>query len=154
MNRIINFFNNVIFRKIVMIFVVGLISRSVVNLVFDINVFKDYTNYISLVYYVFMACCSEVVYELSTISFNVFNIFNIKLVRNAIKMFFEDSFMVGNKMISGTLFDGFKTNLNDSGKDSFVYNQGLSFLTDQKMCLTSILNIYMISSYIVKIKLK
>jgi hypothetical protein len=95
MSRIKIILNNVTFRRILVIFLVGLVSRSVVNYVYDINVFKDYTSGISLIYYGFMAGFSGFVYELPKICFNVFD---LKLVRCAIKMFCEGNFMVGNKM--------------------------------------------------------
>src|SRR5438552_13928911 len=86
--------NSVIFRKILVIFVMGLVSRFVVNGVFDdVNVLKEYTSYILLVYYSIMAC-----FELSIISFNVLD---IKLVKDAIKMFCEGGFLNKDKMLSG-----------------------------------------------------
>jgi hypothetical protein len=56
---------SVTFRRILVIFVVGLMSRTVVNHTFDVNVFKDYSTTISLVYYGFMACFSVIVSEMA-----------------------------------------------------------------------------------------
>ena len=44
-------FNNTMLHKILVIFIVGLVSRAIVNYICDINVFKDYANVISLTYY-------------------------------------------------------------------------------------------------------
>jgi hypothetical protein len=43
MERISLIFSSVTFKGILVIFLVGLITISIVNLVFYINVFKDYT---------------------------------------------------------------------------------------------------------------
>lgn len=123
MNRIYRFLNSVLFRRILIIFIVGLVSRGVVNYVFEINVFKDYTNMISLVYYGCMACFSGYITELPKISFNVFD---IKLIGNAIKTF-SDSSLFGVKIYSG---DGmFTDNMNVNNtkdKDNVVYTQDRS----------------------------
>ena len=42
--------------KIFTIFILGFFSRYFINDLFDINVFKDYTNYISLTYYFSFSC--------------------------------------------------------------------------------------------------
>jgi hypothetical protein len=55
MKRVNIIFNSITFRRILVIFTVGLISRILVNLAFDIDVFKEYINLISLTYYGFMA---------------------------------------------------------------------------------------------------
>ena len=76
MNRINKILNSVTFRRILVIFVVGLISRTLVNYVFEINVFKNYSTNISLIYYGFMACFSAMVHELPLgVSINDFNKF-------------------------------------------------------------------------------
>ena len=64
MNRINTILNSVTFRRILVILMVGLVSRSLVNYIFEINVFKDYSTNISLVYYGFMSCFSAMVHEL------------------------------------------------------------------------------------------
>jgi hypothetical protein len=96
MSRINKFLSSVMFRRIFIIFVVGLVSRLVVNLVFDINVFKDYMSYISLIYYMCMACFVGFVHELPSISFNVFN---FKLVKSAIRSIVEDSSLIFSSKI-------------------------------------------------------
>ena len=111
--------NSVIFRKILVIFVMGLVSRFVVNGVFDdVNVLKEYTSYILLVYYSIMAC-----FELSIISFNVLD---IKLVKDAIKMFCEGGFLNKDKMLSGDVMSSSNMDSNkvfDLPKDNLNYNQ-------------------------------
>ena len=120
MNRINNILSSVIFKRILIIFVVGLVSRSVVNLVFDINVFKEYTEVISLIYYGFMACFTGFVYELPQISFNVFN---FDLVRSAIRSVFkETSFLFSGKMLCNDYM--FIDNMNISKiNENSVYKQ-------------------------------
>jgi DMSO reductase anchor subunit len=88
--------SSVAFRRILVIFFVGLVSRCVVNYVYDINVFKDYTNSLSLIYYAFMALFTGVIYELPKISFNVFD---INLIRVLIKKIVEEGLLVGDKML-------------------------------------------------------
>jgi hypothetical protein len=61
-------------RKVLIIFVVGFISRVLVNYFYDINVFKDYTNSISLMYYGIMAFFVGFVGDLPKIYFNMGNI--------------------------------------------------------------------------------
>jgi len=91
---------------------VGFVSRSLVNMVFEINVFKDYMNFISLVYYGLMAVFSSYVYELPYISFNVFNLKSIRggfkgffggLVSD--KMYLGDSMFIDNMSSQNTRFD-------------------------------------------------
>ena len=84
MSRLKSILNSNAFKRMLVIFFVGLVSRSIVNYVYDINVFKEYINVVSLIYYGFLAGFSGFVYEFPKISSNVFN---FKLVRNAIKLF-------------------------------------------------------------------
>jgi hypothetical protein len=123
MNKINNILKSVIFRRILVIFVVGLVSRSLVNLVFDINVFKDYTEAISLIYYGFMACFSGFVQGLPQISFNVFK-FN--LVKSAIRNVVSDiSSLFSDKMLSNDRM--FIDNFNIAKiNDNSVYKQDSS----------------------------
>jgi hypothetical protein len=102
MNKINKIWNGVVFRKILIIFIVGLVSRSVVNLVFEVNVFKDYTILISLTYYAFMACFTGFVGELPSISFSVFD---ITFVRSAIRSFCQNTDISRNKAVVGMITD-------------------------------------------------
>jgi hypothetical protein len=63
MNKINLIIKSVTFRRIAVIFLVGFFTRIVVNLVCEINVFKDYTSLISLVYYALFACFTGLVCE-------------------------------------------------------------------------------------------
>ena len=60
-------------KKILIIFAFGLISRVLVNYFLDINVFKEYTSYISLVYYAGMASFSVFINNMPNISFSIFD---------------------------------------------------------------------------------
>jgi hypothetical protein len=55
MKEIFKIFNKKSIIKIFIIFIVGFIIRIIVNYVYNINVFIDYTNIISIIYYYFMA---------------------------------------------------------------------------------------------------
>ena len=83
-NRI---FNRLNLSKVLVIFVVGFVSRVLVNYLWDVNVFVDYLNSISLGYYGFMAIFVVLVNELYSyidikllpkISLDVFSITSIK----------------------------------------------------------------------------
>ena len=67
-------------EKILLIFALGFTIRFLVNHFFDINVFKDYTDTISLVYYLFMAFFSVFVNDLPDISWSIFD---FKTLRDA-----------------------------------------------------------------------
>ena len=83
-NRI---FNRLNLSKVLVIFVVGFVSRVLVNYLWDVNVFVDYLNSISLGYYGFMAIFVVLVNELfiyidikllPKISVDVFSITSIR----------------------------------------------------------------------------
>jgi hypothetical protein len=83
-NRI---FNRLNFSKVLVIFMVGFVTRVFINYVYDINVFVDYLNSISLGYYGFMAIFVVLVNELFSyidlkllpkISLDVFSISSIR----------------------------------------------------------------------------
>lgn len=117
------FLSGVVFKRILVIFIVGLVSRGVINTVFDTNVFKDYTTCISLMYYVFMACFSGFIHELPSISFNVLN---FKVVKDAIRMFCDSNLLGKNKIsLGGDMFSD-NNNLSSSkdlSKTSLVCKQ-------------------------------
>jgi hypothetical protein len=64
MKRFYLFFNRVNLTKIFIIFSFGFMSRFFVNYFSDVNVFVDYTNFISLAYYIFMSIFVVLVHEL------------------------------------------------------------------------------------------
>ena len=79
--------NRLTLSKVLVIFVVGLVSRVLVNNFWDVNVFVDYLNTISLTYYGFMSIFVVLVNELYSyidikiipkISKDVFNITSIR----------------------------------------------------------------------------
>ena len=73
MKEILKIFNKKYIIKIFIIFIVGFIIRIIVNYVYNINVFIDYTNIISIIYYYFMALfvvtINEVIYQFPISSF-------------------------------------------------------------------------------------
>lgn len=77
-------FNKGNLSKILIIFIIGFVSRIIVNYVYDINVFTYYIFSISVIYYTFMAfviiLVNEVVsfFNFPSISLEVFNIPSIK----------------------------------------------------------------------------
>ena len=66
-------FNKVNLTKVVIIFFVGLISRLTINNLYLVNVFIDYTNLISLIYYFSMSCFIVLVHDI--VSYFHFSIF-------------------------------------------------------------------------------
>jgi hypothetical protein len=113
----VNVFNSITFRKILLIFLMGLVSRVVVNYVYDMNVFKDYTANISLVYYAFIAGFSAFISEMPRISFNVFN---FKIVKSAIRMVVGENFFQRDKMMVGDNVSVDRLDKKDLLKDSLV----------------------------------
>nr|QWS06181.1 hypothetical protein [Clonostachys rogersoniana] len=79
LNKIKSFLNQLFtpvnLSKVIIIFIVGIISRYLVNTYFDINVFKDYLTLISLIYYSIFACFIAFIHEL-------FSYFNISIIPN------------------------------------------------------------------------
>src|SRR2546423_12701142 len=105
MNKIRKFLNSVLFRRILVIFVVGFVSRCIINYVYDVNVFKEYTNVVSIMYYGFM---TYFIYDLPKISLNVFD---FKLIKSVIRVFCENYYFSGKldtKMFTSNI------DLNDS----------------------------------------
>lgn len=66
-------FNRLFFTKVIIIFLVGFISRFLVNSFFEVNVFVDFTNTTSLIYYFFFSGFVLFVHEL--ISYFNFSLF-------------------------------------------------------------------------------
>ena len=62
-------FKKVNLKKIFFIFIIGLVSRLVVNNYFEVNVFSDFFNKVSLVYYFLFSCFLVIVNELGNFSF-------------------------------------------------------------------------------------
>jgi hypothetical protein len=74
-------FNKVNLSKVFIIFIIGLISRGLINYIYDVNVFMEYTTGISLLYYTFMTFAIVLVHELV-------NYFNISIIRYEILLSF------------------------------------------------------------------
>lgn len=66
MKELKKIFNKKSIIKIFIIFIVGFIIRIIVNYFYNINVFIDYTNIISIIYYYFMALFVVVINEITT----------------------------------------------------------------------------------------
>ncbi len=105
-NRNINRLN---LSKVLVIFVVGLVSRVLVNNFWDVNVFVDYLNSISLLYYGFMSIFVVLVNELfSYIDIKILpkismDVFRISSIRKSISVIISN---ISNKVkvpISGDL---------------------------------------------------
>lgn len=105
LSRVLNKSN---LSKILIIFIIGFVSRSVVNYVYDINVITYNINSISIIYYTFMAFVSILVHELvsyfnfPSISYEVFNISSIKKGSSVILKRFigcENKIVLGMKSI-------------------------------------------------------
>ena len=101
--------NRLTLSKVLVIFVVGLVSRVLVNNFWDVNVFVDYLNSISLVYYGMMSIFIVLVNELfSYIDIKIlpkisFDVFRISSIRKSISVLISNQ---GNKVkvpISGDI---------------------------------------------------
>ena len=80
--NLLNIFKNKTLQKTFIIFLVGLLSRIFINNLYEINVFKEYMNIISLIFYSYMAVFTALIYELPSINLKIFN---ISVVKNVIK---------------------------------------------------------------------
>ena len=63
-NRILLFINRVTISKVIIIFTLGFISRVLINNIYNVNVFVEYTHTISLVYYTIMSLVIVLVSDL------------------------------------------------------------------------------------------
>jgi hypothetical protein len=117
-----NIFKSVIFKRILVVFTVGLVSRLVVNLFFEINLFKNYGINISSIDCGFITGFFIIIYELFGINFNILN---YKLIKNSIIAYVENRLIEGDKIMCGE--EGFKKDpkVNISG-DQLVYTQNNS----------------------------
>lgn len=108
---------NVFVKRVLIIFLIGLVSRIGVNIVYGIDMFKDFNSSIELVSYAVMVSCSVVVYELPEVNFNVFN---FKVVNQVITEFCKDGFGVKQKVtLGGGDVDSTKQNV--QGKEGLVF---------------------------------
>src|SRR6266498_465375 len=88
LSRILNKQN---INKILIVFIVGLTSRILVNWIYNVNVFTDYFNTISILYYMLMSIFIVLIHEIVTlfdiniIPYSTFN--NIKINFTNIKVF-------------------------------------------------------------------
>ncbi len=88
LSRILNKQN---INKILIVFIVGLTSRILVNCIYNVNVFTDYFNTISIIYYMLMSIFIVLIHEIITlfdiniIPYSTFN--NIKINFINIKIF-------------------------------------------------------------------
>jgi hypothetical protein len=120
MKRFNRMLNSAGFKKVLVIFIVGLVLRGVLNYIYDIEVFKEYSNTILLLYFGFMGCCLGVVYELPIFSFNLFD---IKTIVNSIRIVWEGSNLVDDKMELGGDVSNKTLGNKDVSKDSLVVKQ-------------------------------
>jgi len=142
--RIRSVFNRLNLSKVLVIFMVGFVTRVLINDVYDINVFVDYLNTISLTYYGMMAIFVVLVNELFSyidlkllpkISMDVFSISSIRksfsvIINNIgnkgkIPISSGDSNLVsekisGNSKVTGVLLmgdrDGISSGVREKGK--------------------------------------
>lgn len=108
-NRI---FNRLNLSKVLVIFVVGFVSRVLVNYLWGVNVFVDYLNSISIGYYGFMAIFVVLVNEIfSYIDLKSFpmisikDVFSISSIRKAISGIISNIGNKGKVSLSGDLGD-------------------------------------------------
>jgi hypothetical protein len=123
-NRVNNILKNVIFKRILVIFIVGLVSRSLINFMLHVNIltYIDCGNDKLFIYWGLIMGFLTIVYELPGINFNVFN---FKLIRNGISLYMEDILKSGDKLTCGG--ESFNKDLKTSSPgDQSVYTQNNS----------------------------
>jgi hypothetical protein len=94
------FVSSVLLRRIFGVFVVGLVSRGIINYIYDINVLEEYINIVFIVYSVLIA---YFLYDLPIMSLNVFD---LKLIRSVIRVYCENYYFSGKfdvKMFSNNI---------------------------------------------------
>jgi hypothetical protein len=131
---LIRVFNKGNLSKILIILIIGFVSRSVVNYVYNINVFTDNVFSISVIYYTYMVLVSILVNEVvsyfnfPSISNEVFKISSIiKGVSDILKSFIgsENKIVLGMKSIDCKYKDNTKKllnilSMNESDKEDFI----------------------------------
>jgi hypothetical protein len=163
--RIIYIFNRVNFSKVLVIFVVGFVSRVLVNNFWNVNVFVDYLNSISLGYYSFMAIFLVLVHELfSYIDLKLLpkismDVFSISSIRKAISVIISN---IGNKdkvPISGNLGVDKVLDKSDKVKVSGVLLKGgikmvllRGFLKLLKVNLTEVVRLFLLQCKVYMVK--
>jgi len=129
MSKFYSVFSSVVFRRVLVIFVVGFFVRGVVSFVFEVDVFKEFINSISLVYYGFMLGILGIFSELPSISLEVFSISSI---RKAISTILVSSGDTGKIILGGEVssVDGVdKSGGNEIGVNKKgVNNTGVMFV--------------------------
>lgn len=117
---------NIVFRRILVIFVIGLVSRILINYVYDVDVFKDFISSTSLIYYVFITCFVSFVKDFNIISFNVFN---FKIIRSGVVMVCKN--YISNMWDGDKMFVGMEENSDKDCKDKYInnlfYNQNTDY---------------------------
>lgn len=101
-------------KKVLVIFLIGLVCRVGLNIFYDIEVFNSFYSFIGLVSYGVMICSSVVVYELPSVDFNCFN---VKVIREAITEWWVNGFA------KEKIMDGYSVE-NTKGVNSATKNIG------------------------------
>src|SRR6267378_3682104 len=128
-------FNKKSIIKIFIIFIVGFVIRITVNYVYNINVFIDYTNIISIIYYYFMALFAVVINEI-----------NLQF-QFPISSFFGYVFSVVKKFPFINLDDLKLSFLNKSIKKGGYLNNSVSKINNTKTDLSEGSRSFIISSF-------
>lgn len=64
--------------KIIIIFIIGMISRTCINYLLDINVFVNYFNLVSIFYYLNLSC---IIVYINSIDFGIFKSISLDFIR-------------------------------------------------------------------------
>lgn len=89
-------------KKVFLIFLIGLVCRVGLNVIYDIDAFKDFNGFMVFISYSVAIVGSVVVYELPGVNFNVFN---VKVIKQAITEWCKDGFNK-DKIMIGEGVDG------------------------------------------------
>jgi len=113
-----NVFNKGNLSKIIIIFIVGFVSRSMINNIYSINVFTDYTNSVSVIYYIFMAFMTVLIHE--TVGYFDFPTINLEVLKiSSIRKGISNIISYYNN--KSTITFSRTTGLEDSKKSSLYY---------------------------------
>jgi hypothetical protein len=87
--------NSGLVKKVIIIFLIGLVCRVGFNMVYNLDMFKEFGSVVALVSYVTRICSSIVVYELPGVNFSSLN---FKVVKQAIREFCREGFGVKQEL--------------------------------------------------------
>jgi hypothetical protein len=109
-------------NKVLILFIIGFSSRVIIGHIYDINVFSDYLNPISIIYYIFMSLLSVLVHE-------VVSFFNFSIIPSYVLEILFTKFNDNKLYLTD---DSLKSVNNESKLNSRVITKGRSDHTGER----------------------